>query len=51
MNSDESPVLEKIAATLDEILAELRKGSERHKELDESNAAAEYKIQNPYENV
>jgi hypothetical protein len=51
MNTDERPLLEKMAVTLDEILIELRKGRERHKELDESNAAAEYKIQNPYENV
>ena len=51
MNTEDRPLLEKIAATLEEILTELRKGSERHKELDETNAAAEYKIQNPYENV
>ena len=51
MNTDDRPLLERIAATLEEILSELRKGRERHKELDESNAAADYKIQNPYENV
>jgi hypothetical protein len=51
MNTDERPLLEKIAGTLEEILSELRKGRERHKELDESAAAAEYKIRNPYENV
>ena len=51
MNTDDRPLLEKIAGTLEEILSELRKSSDRHKELDESNAAAEYKIQNPYENV
>ena len=51
MNTDDRPLLERIAGTLEEILCELRKGSERHKELDESNAAADYKIQNPYENV
>ncbi len=51
MNTDERLLLEKMAGTLEEILNELRKGRERHKELDESNAAAEHKIQNPYENV
>ena len=51
MNTDERPLLEKIAGTLEEILGELRKGRERHEELDESAAAAEYKIRNPYENV
>jgi hypothetical protein len=51
MQTEDRPLLEKIAATLDDILTELRKGSERHKDLDESNAAAEYKLQNPYENV
>ncbi len=51
MNTEEQPLLERIAGTLDDILSELRKAGERHKELDESNAAAEYKIQNPYENV
>ena len=51
MTSDDRPLLEKMSRTLEEILGELRQGRERHKELDESNAAAEYKIQNPYENV
>ena len=51
MNTDERPLLEKIAGTLEEILSELRKGRERHKELDEAAAAAEYKLRNPYENV
>jgi hypothetical protein len=51
MNTDERPLLEKMAGTLEAILSELRKGNERHKELDDSNAAAEYKLQNPYENV
>jgi hypothetical protein len=51
MNIDEQPLLEKMSATLDEILVELRAGRERHKELDESNAAAEHKLQNPYDNV
>lgn len=51
MTTDERPLLEKISRTLEEILGELRKGRQRHEELDESKAAAEYKIQNPYENV
>lgn len=51
MNTDERQVLEKMAGTLEEILSELRKGRERHRELDETAAAAEYKIRNPYENV
>ena len=51
MNTDEQSLLEKIAGTLEEILAELRQGSERHKELDQATADAEYKRQNPYENV
>jgi hypothetical protein len=51
MNTDEQALLQKMAGTLDEILGELRKGSERHEELDQSNADAEYKRQNPYENV
>ena len=51
LNTDERPLLAKIAGTLEAILSEMRKGNERHKELDESNAAAEYKLQNPYENV
>ncbi len=51
MNTDEQALLEKIAGTLEEILAELRKGSERHEELDQASADAEYKLQNPYENV
>ena len=51
MSTDEQRSLEKMAGTLEEILSELRKGRARHKELDESNAAAEYKIRNPYENI
>ena len=51
MNTDEQALLEKMAGTLEEILNELRKGRERHEQLDQSNADAEHKIQNPYENV
>ncbi len=51
VNTDEHALLQKIAGTLEEILAELRKGSERHQELDQANADAEYKRQNPYDNV
>lgn len=51
MNTDERPLLEKIAGTLEEILSELRKGRQRHEELDKATAAAEYKIRHPYENV
>ena len=48
MNTDEQSLLQKIAGTLEEILAELRKGSERHEELDQASADSEYKRQNPY---
>lgn len=53
MTTDERPLLEKIAGTLEEILSELRKGRQRHEELDKAAAAAaaEYKIRHPYENV
>ena len=51
MHTDEQALLQKIAGTLEEILSELRKGSERHEELDQANADAEYKLRNPYENV
>ena len=51
MNTDEQALLQKMAGTLEEILSELRKGRERHKELDQSNADAEYKLRNPYDNV
>ena len=36
MNTDEQRSLEKMSGTLEAILSELRKGRERHKELDES---------------
>ena len=51
MQMEDSQVLDRIANTLEDILSELRKAGERHRELDETNAAAEYKLQNPYENV
>ncbi len=51
MNTDDQAILQKIADTLDQILTELRKGSDRHEELDQASADAEYKRQNPYDNV
>ncbi len=51
MNTDEQVLLKKIAGTLEEILAELRRGSERHEELDQASADAEHKRQNPFENI
>ncbi len=51
MSTDEQALLQRIAGTLDDILAELRKGSERHEELDQSKADAEFKRQNPFENI
>jgi hypothetical protein len=51
MDTTDKPVLQEIASTLEEILAELRKGSERHEDLDQANADAEYKRQNPYDKV
>jgi hypothetical protein len=51
MNTGDQALLQKIASILEEILAELRKGSERHQELDQASADVEYKRQNPFENV
>jgi hypothetical protein len=51
MATDEQALLQRIASTLDEILAELRRASERHAQLDRSNAEAEETRQNPYSNV
>lgn len=48
---DEQTLLTRIAGTLDEILAELRKGSERHEQLDQTNAEAEELRKDPYSNV
>ena len=49
--TDESSTLERIATTLDEILVELRKGSERHQQLDQSTAAAEELRKDPFSNI
>ncbi len=51
MNTDDQTLLQRIAGTLEEILAELRKGSERHEELDQASVDAESKRQNPYDKV
>jgi hypothetical protein len=51
MQTDEQPLLQRIASTLDQILAELRKGSERHDQLDQSNAEAEELRKDPFSNV
>lgn len=51
MLTDEQALLQKMAGTLEEILGELRKGRDRHEELDQANAEAEHKLRNPYENV
>ena len=49
--TDEASTLERIAATLDDILAELRKGTERHEQLDETTAAAEELRKDPFSNI
>lgn len=49
--TNESTTLDRIAATLDEILVELRKGSDRHEQLDESNAAADELRKDPFSNI
>ena len=49
--TDDSTTLNKISATLDDILAELRKGSERHEQLDQTNAAAEELRKDPFSNI
>lgn len=51
MATDEQALLERIATTLDEMLVEMRRASERHSELDKSAAEAEHALQNPYSNV
>ena len=51
MNTDELGLLGRMADTLDAILAELRKSGQRHEELDQSKADAEYKRQNPFDNI
>ena len=51
MSTDDHAVLLKMANTLDEILIELRKGTDRHEELDQSNADAEELRKDPYSNI
>jgi uncharacterized protein involved in exopolysaccharide biosynthesis len=51
MQTDDQSLLEKIASTLDQILAELRKAGERHEQLDQSNAEAEQLRKDPYSNI
>jgi hypothetical protein len=49
--TNESATLDRIATTLDAILAELRKGSERHEQLDQSTAEAEKLRRDPFSNI
>jgi hypothetical protein len=49
--TDENSALDRIATTLDAILAELRKGTERHEQLDQSTAAAEELRKDPFSNI
>ena len=51
MATEEQALLQRIATTLDEMLAEMRRASERHSELDRSAAEAEHARRNPYQNV
>ncbi len=51
MQTDEQTLLQRIASTLDQILAELRKGSERHEQLDQISADAEELRKDPFSNV
>jgi len=51
MSVNEEALLQKIASTLESILAELRRGADRHDELDKSAAEAEDIRRNPYRNV
>ena len=51
MNTNEHELLERIATTLDEMLVEMRRASERHSELDKVSADAEHLRQNPFQNV
>ena len=51
MATTEEALLQKIAGTLDDILGELRRGADRHEELDKSNAEAEDLRRNPFHNV
>jgi hypothetical protein len=51
MNTTEEALLQTIADKLDSILAELRRGADRHDELDKSLAEAEDIRRNPYRNI
>ncbi|HLO21783.1 MAG TPA: hypothetical protein VK192_15005 [Sphingomicrobium sp.] len=51
MNTNEEVLLQKMADTLDSILVELRRGADRHDELDKSAAKAEDIRRNPYRNI
>jgi hypothetical protein len=51
MQTDNQALLERIASTLDQILAELRKSSERHEQLDQSKAEAEELRKDPFSNI
>jgi hypothetical protein len=51
MSTNEEALLQKIAGTLENILGELRRGADRHDELDKSAAEAEDLRSNPYRNT
>ncbi len=51
MSTDDQALLQRMANTLDDILLELRKGTDRHQEIDQSNVDAEELRKNPYSNV
>jgi hypothetical protein len=51
MAADEQALLQRIATTLDEMLVEMRRASERHSELDKTSADAAHLRQNPFSNV
>lgn len=51
MDITQNALLERMAATLDQMLAEMRQANERHLQLDQSAADAEHARRNPYENV
>jgi hypothetical protein len=51
MTTNEEGLLQKISGTLESILEELRRGGDRHDELDKANAEAEDLRRNPYRNI
>jgi len=51
LGTEEHTLLQRIANTLEEMLLEMRRASERHEQLDKSAAEAEHAIQNPYSNI